>query len=161
MDGFPIPKVKSSVKLGLSYRLKYDRCKTCNMSHITLRSYRSFIEWNDVLRLCISCASSFFACLRGLEQTSMEVSVSKTPFIPQILRNLITEWLERFPQRLWSMRSTVMTVQRMLHNHCRRRWTWCSHYPFRAKECGNSQIVLLSRVFLSSTRNNISCWKLE
>ncbi len=31
---------------------------------------------------------------------------------------LITEWSERVPQWLWSMRCTVMTVQRMLHNHC-------------------------------------------
>ncbi len=75
MDGFPIPKVGSSV-IGLSYCSKYDRCNTCNISHCSLRSYRSFIDWNGVLRMRISCASTLFASLRGREQKSIEAEVS-------------------------------------------------------------------------------------
>ncbi len=37
----------------------------CNMCHHVLRSHRSFIEWNDFLRLCTSCGSTLFSSLRG------------------------------------------------------------------------------------------------
>ncbi len=75
VDRFPIPKVGLSVKWGLWYCPKYD-----SVCHRGLRSYRSFIEWNDFLRLCTSRGSTLFASLLKREQTPIEVSVSKAHF---------------------------------------------------------------------------------
>ncbi len=85
MERFPIPKVGLSVKWGLSYCPKYDRYNTCNMCHGGQRSYRSLIEFNEMISYaCVLRVAPLYSQVYVDENRHrFEVSVSKAHFIPQ------------------------------------------------------------------------------